>query len=84
MMKATPPKNDDGSMSGASTGPTLEELMRRLEKLTRENKKWRAKPKGKKTKGSSSSSEEEDSTFEEEVSKRGKKGKRNHDKTSYN
>jgi hypothetical protein len=39
----------------------LEELMRRLEKLTAENKKLRAKAKGKKTKGSSSSSEVEDS-----------------------
>jgi hypothetical protein len=47
--------------------------MRRLEKLTAENKKLRAKAKGKKTKGSSSSSEEEDSSFEEEVFKRGKK-----------
>jgi cell wall assembly regulator SMI1 len=82
--EGNPTKNDDGSKSGASTGPTLEELMRSLEKLTPENKKWRAKAKGKKTKGSSSSSEEEDSSFEEEVSKKGKKGRRNHDKTSYN
>jgi hypothetical protein len=32
----------------------------------------------------SSSSEEEDSSFEEEVSKKGNKGRRNHDKPSYN
>jgi hypothetical protein len=37
--EGNPTKNDDGSKSGASTGPTLEELMRSLEKLTPENKK---------------------------------------------
>jgi hypothetical protein len=58
--------------------------MRRLEKLTTKNKKLRAKARGKKTKGSSSSSEEEDSSFEEEVSKKGKKGRRNLDKPFYN
>jgi hypothetical protein len=54
--------------------------MRRLENLTAENEKLRAKVKGKKTKGSSSSIKEEDSSFEEEVSKKGKKGRRNHNK----
>jgi hypothetical protein len=58
--------------------------MRRLEKLMTKNKKLRAKAKGKKTKGSSSSSDEEDSSYEKEVSKKGKKGRRNHDKPSYN
>jgi hypothetical protein len=48
-----------------------------------ENKKLRAKANGKKTKESSSSSEE-DSSFEEEVSKKGTKGRRSHDKPSYN
>jgi hypothetical protein len=43
---------------GASNAPTLEDLMRRLEKLTAKNKKLRAKARGKKTKGSSSSNEE--------------------------
>jgi hypothetical protein len=47
--------------------------MRRLEKLTTENKKLRVKAKGKRTKGSSSSNEEEDSSFEEEASKKRKK-----------
>jgi hypothetical protein len=56
--------------------------MRRLEKLMVENKKLRAKVKGKKTKGSSFSSDEEDSSFEEEVSKQGKKGRRNNNKPS--
>jgi hypothetical protein len=69
---------------GASNAPTLEGLTRRLEKLTAENKKLRAKARGKKTKGSSSPSEEEDSSFEEEVFKKGKRGRRNLDKPSYN
>jgi hypothetical protein len=69
---------------GASNAPTLEELTRRLEKLTVKNKKLRAKIRGKKTKGSSSSREEEDSSFKEDVSKKGKKERKNHDKPSCN
>jgi hypothetical protein len=49
-----------------------------------ENNKLRRKAKGKKTKGDSSSSEDEDSSLEEDVSKKGKKGRNNHDKPSYN
>jgi hypothetical protein len=52
--EGNPTNNEEGSRSGASMGPTVEELMRRLEKLMGENKKLRAKAKGKKTKGSSS------------------------------
>jgi hypothetical protein len=37
---------EEGSKMGASNAPTMEELMRRLEKLTTENKKLRAKAKG--------------------------------------
>jgi hypothetical protein len=81
--EGNPANIEDGFKSGASTGPTLEDLMRKLKKLTAENKKLRAKAKGKKANGSSSSSEEENSSFEEEVSKKGKKGRRNHDKPSY-
>jgi hypothetical protein len=58
--------------------------MRRLEKLTTENNKLRRKAKGKKTMGGSSSSEDEDSSLEEDVSKKGKKGRNNRDKPSYN
>jgi hypothetical protein len=58
--------------------------MRRLEKLTAENNKLRRKAKGKKTMGSSSSSEDEDSSLEEDVYKKGKKGRNNRDKPSYN
>jgi hypothetical protein len=48
-----------------------------------ENKKLRAEVRGKKAKESSSSSEE-GTSFEEEVSKKGKKGGRNLDKSFYN
>jgi hypothetical protein len=75
---------EEGSKKGALNALTLEGLMRKVEKLTAENKKFRTKAKCKKTKGSSSSSEEENSSFEEEVSKEEKKGRRNHDKPSYN
>jgi septal ring factor EnvC (AmiA/AmiB activator) len=75
---------EEGSKMGASNAPTLEDLMKRLEKLTAENNKLRRKIKAKRTKGSSSSSEEEDSSNKEDVSKKGKKGTNNHDKPSYN
>jgi hypothetical protein len=75
---------EEGSKMGASNAPTLEDLTRKLEKITVESKKLRAKVRGNKTKGSSSSSKEEDSLFEEEVSKKGKKGRRNLDKPFYN
>jgi hypothetical protein len=62
----------------------LEDLIRRLEKLTAEKTKQRRKVEGKKTKGGTSSSEVEDSSLEEDVSKTGKKGRNNRDKHSYN
>jgi hypothetical protein len=52
---------EEGSKTGASNAPTLEDLMKMLEKLTVENNKLRRKVKKKKTKGDSSSSEDEDS-----------------------
>jgi hypothetical protein len=58
--------------------------MKRLEKLTTENNKLRRKVKNKKTKGGSSSSEDEDSSLEEDIAKKGKKGRNNRDKPSYN
>jgi hypothetical protein len=69
---------------GASANATLEDLMRRLEKLTAENNKLRRKAKGKKTKGDSSLSKDEDPSLEEDVSKNGKKGRNNREKPSYN
>jgi predicted RNase H-like nuclease (RuvC/YqgF family) len=75
---------EEGSKTGASNAPTLEDLMKMLEKLTAENNKLRRKAKNKKIKGDSSSSEDEDSSLEEDVSKKGKKGRNNRDKSSYN
>jgi hypothetical protein len=75
---------EEGSKMGASNAPTLEDLMKRLEKLTAENNKLRRTIKAKRTKGDSSWSEEEDSSNEEDVSKKGKKGRNNRDKPSYN
>jgi hypothetical protein len=46
---------DENSKSGASNASTLEDLMRKLEKLTAKNQRIRAKAKGKKTKGNYSS-----------------------------
>jgi hypothetical protein len=66
--------HQEDDKSRAFGGPSLEDLMRRLEKLTVENNKLRRKAKGKKTKGGPSSSEDEDSSLEEDVSKKGKKG----------
>jgi hypothetical protein len=76
--------NEEGSKTGASTDAKLEDLMKRLEKLTPKNNKLSRKAKGKKTKGGFFSSEEEDSSYEEDVSKKGKKGRNNCDKPSYN
>jgi hypothetical protein len=57
--------------------------MKRLEKLTFKNNKLRRKVKAKRTKEDSYSSEE-DSSYEEEDSKKGKKGRNNRNKPSYN
>jgi hypothetical protein len=82
--EGNPVSIEEGSKAEASNAPTLEELMRRLEMLTIENNKLRAKAKGKKTKGITSSSEQEDSSFKEDVSKKRNKGRRNLNKPSYN
>jgi hypothetical protein len=58
--------------------------MKRVKKLMTKNNKLRRKIKAKRTKGGSYSSEEEDSSYEEEDSKKGKKGRNNRDKSSYN
>jgi hypothetical protein len=82
--KSNTNNNEEGSTTRASIDAKLEDLMKRLEKLTTENNKIRRKVKAKRTKGDSSSSEEEDSSYEEEDSKKGKKGRNSHDKPSYN
>jgi hypothetical protein len=76
--------SEESFKTRASIDAKLEDLMKRLEKLTTENNKLRRKVEAKRTKGGSFSSEEEDSSYEEEDSKKGKKGRNNHDKPSYN
>jgi hypothetical protein len=82
--KSNANNSEESSKTRASIDVKLEDLMKRLEKLTAENNKLRRKVKAKRTKGGSSSSEEEDSSYEEEDSKKGKKGRNNRDKPSYN
>jgi hypothetical protein len=82
--KSNSNNNEENSKTRASTNIKLEDLMKRLEKLTAENNKLRKKVKAKRTKGGSSSSEEEYAAYEEEDSKKGKKGRNNRDKPSYN
>jgi hypothetical protein len=64
---------EDGANTETSTALTFEELMRRLEELTAENKKLRAKAKNKKTNENSSSSEEVDSHLKRMSPKRKRK-----------
>jgi hypothetical protein len=71
--ETNPNTNVEGSKTGDSTDATLEDLMRRLEKLMVEKNKLRRKAKGKKKNGGSSSSENEDFSLEENVSKKEKK-----------
>jgi hypothetical protein len=77
--------SEESSKMRASTDAKLEDLIKRLQKLTTENNNLRRKVKANRTKGDSSSSKEEDSSYEEKDSKKEKKGKKNnHDKSSYN
>jgi hypothetical protein len=64
-----------GSKLGTSKTPTLEDLMKKLDKLKAENKKLKAKGK--------TYSTCEDGDSEEEVSKKGR-GRNKNDKPSYN
>jgi septal ring factor EnvC (AmiA/AmiB activator) len=69
--------NEEGSKTRSSIDAKVEDLMKRLEKLTAKNNKLRRKVKSKRTKGGSSSREEEDSSYEEKDSKKGKNGRNN-------
>jgi hypothetical protein len=69
--KSNTNNSEESSKTRASTDVKLEELMKRLEKLTVKNNKLRRKVKIKRTKGGSYSSGEEDSSCEEEDSKKG-------------
>jgi hypothetical protein len=73
---------EDGSNTETSTAPTVEELMKLLEKLNAEVRRLKANDKKGKT--HSSSSEDDDSSFEEEVSNKGKKERKKRDMSSYN
>jgi septal ring factor EnvC (AmiA/AmiB activator) len=81
--KSNANNSEESSKTRASTDAKLEDLMKRLEKLTFKNNKLRRKVKAKRTKEDSYSSEE-DSSYEEEDSKKGKKGRNNRNKPSYN
>jgi hypothetical protein len=65
--------NGEGSKTRSLTDVKLKDLLKRLEKLTAENIKLKRKVKAKRTKGGSFSSEEEDFSYEEDLSKKGKK-----------
>jgi septal ring factor EnvC (AmiA/AmiB activator) len=82
--KSNTNNSEESSKTRASIDAKLKDLMKRLEKLTTKNNMLRRKVKAKRTKGESSSSEEEDSSYEEEDSKKGKKGRNNYEKPSYN
>jgi hypothetical protein len=60
--KSNDNNSEESSKMRASTDAKLEDLMKRLEKLTAKNNKLRRKVKAKR---SSSSSEKEDSSYEE-------------------
>jgi hypothetical protein len=80
----TPPpplaEDENASIAETSTTPTVEELMKKLEKFNIEL----TKPKTKKDKKNASASEDDDSSYEEDVSNKAKKDKKRHDKSSYN
>jgi hypothetical protein len=77
-----PIAGDDASIADTSTNPTVEELMKKLDKLNVELTKLKAKDK--KGKKHASASEDDDSSYEEEVSNKAKRDKKKNDKSSYN
>jgi hypothetical protein len=77
-----PPLGNDENASIAETfaTPTVEELMKQIERLNAELTKLKTK-KGKKN---VSASEDDDSSCEEDASNKEKKDKKKRDKSSYN
>jgi hypothetical protein len=77
----TPPPplgdNENASITETSTTPTMEELMKQIEKLNAELTKL-------KTKKNASTSEDDNSSYEEDASKKSKKDKKKCDKSTYN
>jgi hypothetical protein len=80
----TPPpplgEDENASIVETSTTPTVEELMKKLEKLNAELTKLKTK----KDKKNASASEDNDSSYEEDVSNKAKNDKKKRDKSSYN
>jgi hypothetical protein len=74
--------DENASIVETSTTATMEELMKKLEKLNAELTKL--KTKDKKDKKNASGSEDDDSTYEEDVSNKAKKDKKKRDNSSYN
>jgi hypothetical protein len=74
--------NENASIAETSTAPTVEELMKKLEKLN--GKLTKLKTKDKKGKKNASVSEDDDSSYEENVFNKAKKDKKKRDKSSYN
>jgi hypothetical protein len=82
VITSPPPLGDDENASIVETSatPTVEELMKQIERLNAELTKLKTK-KGKKN---VSASENDDSSCEEDASNKAKKDKKKHDKSSYN
>jgi uncharacterized protein YfaS (alpha-2-macroglobulin family) len=80
----TPPPllgdDEHASIAKTSTSPTVEELIKQIEKLNVELTKLKTK----KDKKNISVSEDDDSSYEEDASNKAKKDKKKHDKSSYN
>jgi hypothetical protein len=73
---------ENATITETSMTPTVEELMKKLDKLNFELSKLKAK--GKKGKKNASASDDDDSSYEEEVSNKAKRDKIKRDKSSYN
>jgi ankyrin repeat protein len=73
--------DENASITKTSTTPTVEELMKNIEKLNSELSKINVKDK--KDKKNGSVSDDDDSPYEEEASNKAKRDKKKHDK-SYN
>jgi hypothetical protein len=74
--------DENASITKTSTTPTVEELMKNIEKLNSELSKLNVKDK--KDKKNGSASDDDDSSYEEEASNKAKRDKKKHDKSSYN
>jgi hypothetical protein len=74
--------DENASIAETITTPTMEGLMKKIEKLNSELSKLKAKDK--KGKRSGSASDDDDSSYEEEASNKAKRDKKKSDKSSYN